>query len=230
MRVVSTTSSSKSTPTDLVSEADVRLAARDRELIRRPPTGRWLSRRGGRGTDSGRFEQLASGWSIRSTGRSTFCSGSRSGASASPCATLMARSPESSTIRLPGRPSARCAAGARNAMAARSARPGARATSLAEALVATGFAYDARGARGTGRRRRWPDRVRSATFAAWRPLPWTSHGPLQVASTHSSSAPSRIWDTAAGRASSASVAGLEVRALAERPDSHQASSRRRPRS
>ena len=89
--------SSKSTPTDLVSEADLAAERAIRELLaaRRPDDGFVGEEEGG----ARRASAACAGWSTRSTGRSTSCSASRSGRSASPSATSGARSPVPSTTR-----------------------------------------------------------------------------------------------------------------------------------
>ncbi len=188
---------SKSTPTDLVSEADLASERAIRELLReRRPDDGFL------GEEEARVEPARAGCtgsSTRSTEPSTSCSEYRSGASASPCATAPGRSP--APCSTPTATSCSAPAGAprdadlraRRARArplpARTsrtsgapARRGARRRGLATAMVATGLAYDATCAHAQARvLERLVPRVRDIRRfgSAALDLAWTAAGRLR---------------------------------------------------
>ena len=205
--------SSKSTPTDLVSEADVASQRVIRELIgaRRPDDG-FLAEE--EGTDSAGSSSLQ--WVVDPLdgtinflfGIPLWCvsvavrdaHGTLAGVVHDPLAG------ETFSALRGGRPH-------RNGRAIHPAR--ARATSLAEALVATGFAYDAhvRAAQaGTVVGLIGEIRDIRRCGAAALDLAWTAAGRFDAFFERTV----KLWDTAAG-ALLCECAGLEVRPLAERP-------------
>ena len=165
--------------------------ARDPRAARRAAARR--RDRGGGGRRHRRARRACAGSSTRSTAPSTTSSASRSGPCRSPArATSASCSTRCATSSSPcGR------TGRRSSTACRCA--GRRRDDLATALVATGFGYDARRARGAGRGRRRGCCRRCATSAApgsaALDLAWLAAGRYDAYYEHGVNA----WDVAAGR-------------------------------
>ena len=199
----------KSTPTDLVSEADLAAerAIRERPRARARPDDAILGEEGGdvAGTTGLRWVVDPLDGTVNFLfGIPQWC-GQRRVRRARVGVVLDPLRDELFAVA-PARP--------RDARTASRSRPRAQ-TDLATALVATGFGYDAERPRAR-RRRSSPACSRGcATSAASAAPRSTSRGPRRAGSTRTTSAAAQAWDVAAGRLLCA-AAGLEVRDLPAR--------------
>ena len=130
----------KSTPTDPVSDADIAAEAAIRAVLARErPNDAILGEEGGATGDAGGAR--CAGSSIRSTERSTTCTGSRSSPSASRARTPTAVS--SAVVLDPATDETFAATRSGPATSGEKPISGSGCSELARALVATGFGYDA---------------------------------------------------------------------------------------